>query len=870
METKLKSNIDINRDLYDSADDHKAKFVAEPGLNEEIVRVISKTKSEPEWMLEKRLKGLKLFQETSMPNWSPDLSKLNFDEIVYFVDPNTEESTSWKDVPKEIKNTFEKLGIPEAEKKALAGVGAQYDSSVIYHNVKKALKDQGVIFENMDVAVQKYPELIKKHFMTSCIPIHDHKLIMLHAAVWSGGTFIYIPPGVKVELPLQAYFRMNQQSGGQFEHTLIIVDKGAELHYIEGCSSPRYTKNSLHAGCVEIFVKEGAKMRYSSIENWSKNVYNLNTKRAFVDKKGTMVWVSGNMGCLTEDSKVFTNPKGPVKIKEIEEGDRVYVWDEKTNGIKKSIVTRKINSGIKDVYRVEAGGRVIEASANHPFLTLTRRKNQPWHKKGFFHHEWKALEKLKEGDVIGIAKKLPIVGEPHKLPRLPINRIVKSKNQYKEFEMNLKNHYRKDISVPTETDEDFMWFMGIMLGDGFIDVKNHKINLAIHETDSLRPIVIDIVEKLFNYTITTKKERFMEIYSKGLGQFFIDIGFGGTAATKKVPKWVFKLPRNQILAFLAGYLDSDGHPAKAALAFTSINKKILESVKLLAISCGFCVSRIFSHRKAKEVIILGNKCNAKDSWRIHLNGKNIQEIPIRSPNKQKRAIKINSQRDYGSAGGLNLRSKTNKEIGFATIQKIISIGKKPTYDIEVKDYHNFIAEGIIVHNSSTTMLYPCSILRGEGAKTDNISIAFAGKDQVQDIGAKAIHIAPNTSSTINSKSISRDGGISTYRGLVRILPSAKDSKTSVVCDALILDEISKSETIPALKIENNEVDAVHEAKVGKISEEAIFYLQSRGVSEEDAIKMIVSGFIQPIIKELPLEYALELNRLIEIEMEGTA
>ena len=458
--------IDVSRELYDAADDHKARFVAKPGINEEVVRLISKTKNEPAWMLDKRLKALRFFQETPLPTWGPNLSNLNLNEIVYFVDPNATETTNWENVPEEIKKTFDRLGIPEAEKKALAGVGAQYDSGMVYHNIEKSLQEKGVIFENMDVAVRKYPDLVKKYFMTSCIPINDHKFIMLHAAVWSGGTFIYVPKGVKVELPLQAYFRMNEQRGGQFEHTLIVIDEGAELHYIEGCSSPRYSQTSLHAGCVEIFVKEGAKMRYSSIENWSRNVYNLNTKRALVDKDATMVWVSGNMG------------------------------------------------------------------------------------------------------------------------------------------------------------------------------------------------------------------------------------------------------------------------------------------------------------------------------------------------------------------------------------------------------------------SGVTMLYPCSVLRGQGARTDNLSVAFAGEGQIQDVGAKAIHAAPYTSSKIHSKSISKNGGVANYRGLVKIMPQAKGSTTSVVCDGLLLDDLSASSTIPQLQVENNDVDAAHEAKVGKISEEAIFYLQSRGLSEEEAMQMIISGFIQPIVRELPLEYAVELNKLIELEMGG--
>ncbi len=434
------------------------------GLTEEVVQLISRTKQEPEWMLQKRLQGLKLFEKTALPKWGPNLKELDFQKIVFFMDPQVKETDSWDNVPKEIRDTFDKLGIPEAEKTVLSGVGAQLDSSIVYHNLQQSLKEKGVIFENMDTAVQKYPELVKKHFMTSCVPVNDHKFVMLHAAAWSGGTFIYVPEGVKVELPLQAYFRMNAQKGGQFEHTLIILDKGAELHYIEGCSSPRYQQNSLHAGCVEIFVGEGAAMRYSSIENWSKNVYNLNTKRALVDKNATMIWVSGNMG------------------------------------------------------------------------------------------------------------------------------------------------------------------------------------------------------------------------------------------------------------------------------------------------------------------------------------------------------------------------------------------------------------------SKTTMLYPCSVLRGEGARSDSLGIAFAGAGQVQDVGAKAIHAAPHTKSTIHSKSISKDGGIASYRGLVKILPKAAGSTTSVICDGLLLDEKSVSNTIPELKIENNDVDAAHEAKVGKISEEVIFYLQSRGISEEAAIQMIVAGFIDPIIRELPLEYAVELNKLMELEV----
>jgi Fe-S cluster assembly protein SufB len=458
----------INREVYDHYNEEKSKFKAEEGLTEELVREISQQKEEPEWMLQKRLAGLKKFHELKMPTWGPSLDKLDLSQIHFFVRPDAEKNaTNWEDVPDDIKKTFDKLGIPEAEKKALSGVGAQYDSDVIYHSLKKEWEDKGVIFLDCDEAVKKHPELVKKYFMTSCVPTDLHKFSALHAAVWSGGTFIYIPKGVKLNLPLQAYFRMNAEKGGQFEHTLIIIDEGAEVQYIEGCSAPQYTKNSLHAGCVEIHVLKGARARYSSIENWSKNTYNLNTKRAVVYEDGIIEWVNGNMG------------------------------------------------------------------------------------------------------------------------------------------------------------------------------------------------------------------------------------------------------------------------------------------------------------------------------------------------------------------------------------------------------------------SCVTMLYPASILIGDRSRADFIGIAFAGEGQDQDTGAKIVHVGKDTSSTIKSKSISKDGGITSYRGLLSIKKGAKNSTASVECDALMMDNTSKSNTYPYMDVQENTVDIAHEASVGKINDDQIFYLMSRGLSQEAATQMIVSGFVEPIVKELPLEYAVELNRLIELEMEGS-
>ena len=460
--------LDINRETYDHYNEDKYIYKAEPGLTKEIVEEISKQKNEPEWMLKKRLKAFEMFQKMPMPNWGPSLKNLNLNEIIFFQRPDAKRNaTDWKDVPEDIKKTFEKLGIPEAERKALGGAGAQYESDVIYHNLKKEWEDKGVIFLDCDEALQKHEELVKKYFMTSCVSPTLHKFAALHAAVWSGGTFIYVPPNVKVTMPLQAYFRMNAKKGGQFEHTLIIVDKNAEVQYIEGCSAPQYTANSLHAGCVEIHVLEGARARYSSIENWSRNTYNLNTKRALVQKNGVIEWINGNMG------------------------------------------------------------------------------------------------------------------------------------------------------------------------------------------------------------------------------------------------------------------------------------------------------------------------------------------------------------------------------------------------------------------SKITMLYPTSVLIGENAKSDFIGVAFAGKGQNQDTGTKVYHLAKNTTSTVKSKSISKDGGITSYRGLLHIKKGAKNSKSNVRCDALMMDNISKSNTFPYMDVKEKEVDLGHEATVGKISDEQIFYLMSRGLSQEAANQMIISGFIEPVVKALPLEYAVELNRLIELEMEGS-
>lgn len=459
---------DIDRSIYDFRFEENDAYKVEEGLTEEIVRQISKEKNDPDWMLDFRLRSLELFHNTEMVDWGPDIDGLDMENIITYVRPNTDRMhAKWDEVPEDIKETFERLGIPQAERESLAGVGAQYDSELVYHNIKEEVAASGVIYTDLESALHtEHAERIRKHFM-KLVPPTDHKFAALHGAVWSGGSYVYVPPGVSVEIPLQSYFRLNAPGAGQFEHTLIIVDKGAYLHFIEGCSAPKYNVANLHAGCVELYIGEDATLRYSTIENWSKNMYNLNTKRAKVERGGKVEWVSGSFG------------------------------------------------------------------------------------------------------------------------------------------------------------------------------------------------------------------------------------------------------------------------------------------------------------------------------------------------------------------------------------------------------------------SHVSYLYPMSVLSGEGARSEFTSVTFAGKGQNLDTGTKVVHQAPNTYSYINTRSISKDGGISTFRSSVVIADQAAGSKSAVSCQSLMLDDISRSDTIPAMDIRNADVDVGHEAKIGRISDDVVFYLMSRGLSEEDAKALIVSGFADNVGKELPLEYAVEMNNLIRLEMKGS-
>ena len=839
-------NFEPSRTLYDEADAHQAKLVAPLGLNEEVVRLISKTKNEPEWMLQKRLQGLKLFFEKPLPDWGPDLTNLDFNQMTYFVDPDAKESKSWEDVPAEIRRTFDRLGIPEAEKKSLAGVGAQYDGGVVYHNILKSLQDQGVIFENMDMAVQKYPELVKQYFMTSCIPINDHKFIMLHAAVWAGGTFIYIPQGVKVELPLQAYFRMNEQSGGQFEHTLIIVDEGAELHYVEGC--------------------------------------------------------------FTKGNKVVTNPNYR-PIEDIKVNDKVLTYDGSYKKVQE--VYARPYSGILKKIKIKGDGiNTMDVTNDHPFLYVDKLKKRDRNKE--WDIRWNIPQFFKKNDYLA----------------MPINKTIKSNNfhevEIKEY-VGRKQGFRI-IKKKIPSTKSFFKLVGYYLAEGSISSGSYlNFSFGSHERnyiEEVKKLVKEVfgIEKTLEFTHKKNHGTSVVICSVELCRLFEP--FGRQANKREIPHWMMLEDPEKQKELIKAYFCGDGNyynkrPQKALkelFRINSVSEKLIVQCRDILLRLGI-VAFINKRDRSKEgrqvMYTLGITGDHMEKF-----GKIVgQEVKMQlGRNKRSSRLGINENFAFFPISSIESREVENE------IVYNFSVENNETYCVNGIAAHNcssprystnsihagcveiFVKEGAKMHYSSienwsrnvynlntkralvdkdatmiwvsgnmgskVSMLYPCSVLRGSGAKSDSLGIAFAGEGQTQDIGAKAIHAAPYTTSTIHSKSISKKGGVSSYRGLVKIMPNAKGSKTSVVCDALILDEKSISNTYPHLKIDNHDVDAAHEARVGKINEETIFYLQSRGLSEDDAVRMIVSGFISPIIRQLPLEYAVELNKLIEMEIEG--
>jgi len=834
----MKQILEISREMYDHKNPERSVKKLE-GLNGDVVRAISEEKQEPEWMLSKRLKALKLFLERPMPKWGPDLSKLDFEKIRYYM--KADEKThmnKWEDVPEDIKKTFERLGIPEAEKKALAGAGAMYESEVMYHNLKKEWDEKGVIFEDMDVALKEYPELVKKYFMSDCVPINDHKFASLHASVWSGGTFIYVPKNIKVTLPLQAYFRMNAPRGGQFEHTLIIADEGAEVSYVEGC----FTKGTL---------------------------------------------IKTNMG---------DKPIEGIKV-----GDLVLTH----KGIFKPVYKVQNRPYTGSLYKILVYGdstKNLMVTAEHPFLCVRKKSNRDRNKT--WDLKWVKTKELNKNDYLVI----------------PRNKTI-TKKRFHEYEIKFNRKIEK-IKIPIT--KEFFRLVGYYLAEGSTN-REHYLNFSfnVNETKYIKDVKT-LLSKVFKINRVCeshhKKNHGVSVVvcSSRLARIFKK--FGTSNYTKQIPDWMMLESPEKQKELLIGWFRGDGNyfnkrcmsGYKEAFRTCTTSCKLANQTRELLIRVGipaFINSRNRSHEGRRTMYTVGvggeylhsfgsmvgirtlKRMNNKKRGSMFYADKDFIYTPIRQISRgfvEKLPVYNFSVEDDESyvasvavhncssplysansihAGCVEIFVHKNARVRYHSIEN----WSRNTYNLNTKRaivFENGTVEWINGNfGSHLTMLYPCSVLKEKNARSEFIGIAYAGKDQNQDTGHKVFHLAPNTSSTVVSKSISKDGGKTTYRGMVHISKGAVNSKCKVQCDALMLDNKSVSNTIPYMDVKEQKVNIGHEASVGKIDEEKLFYLQSRGLKEEEARKLIVSGFVEPITKELPMEYAIELNRLVELEME---
>jgi Fe-S cluster assembly scaffold protein SufB len=794
---------------YGFHDDFTYLAETEVGLTRATVEEISAIKEEPEWMLQFRLRAYDHFLRRPMPTWVPEsVQKIDFSKIVYYRKASEREEKSWDDVPEQIKQTFEKLGIPEAERKFLAGVGAQYDSEVVYHSVREELSKLGVVFMGMDQGLREHPDLVKKYFAT-VVPPEDNKFAALNSAVWSGGSFVYVPKGVEVPLPLQAYFRINAENTGQFERTLIIADEGSKVHYIEGCTAPIYTTDALHAAVVEVIALPGAQIRYTTIQNWSRDVFNLVTKRAHAHASSTVEWVDANTGCLTGDSLVYKN-NDLVPIAEIEPGDMVYSLTPEFE-VGRSRVVGKRENPPEEVYSVVLRNhREVRATANHPFLVARKigRTRQL---------AWTSVASIVPGDELAIVGRVPDNGRPHVFDALP-----------------RRKHSRNPFVAPAESSEDLMWLLGFYVGDGYLDGEN-RVTFAVPDSDPACEPLRARLRSVFGVEAARTRGVQLRVNSAPLVDWLRAAGFEGDAATKRLPAWMFRIPHAQKRAFVEGYIAADGHVREGHrnISITSTSWKLLEQVRALAISAGMNATKISTWTR-RQKLPLGTREKSYTTSYLYFG-----DEPLDAP------------------------------VHFVPILTIEPAGEHVTYDIEVEGTANFIANGVFVHNSRATVKYPAIYLRGEGATAEVISVAFAGHGQHQDTGAKAVHLAPNTRSRIVSKSVSKDGGRGTYRGTLKVAPGATGVVASVRCDALLLDEQSRSDTYPYIDVQEDDTTMTHEATVGKVSQDQIFYLMSRGLTENEATNLVVQGFLEVFTKELPMEYAIEFNRLVKLEMEGS-
>ncbi len=859
------TSFDLDLSKYNlgwSDDNVEYAFKPEKGLNDGVVDQISWWKGEPKWMSQFRQRSLKMFDRKPMADWfAVNMPDIDFQDIYYYLRPATDQVSEWDDLPEQMKATYEKLGIPEAERKYLAGVTAQYESEVVFHRNREDLEAQGILFCDMDTALREYPDLVKK-FFGSVIPPGDNKFAALNTAVWSGGSFVYVPPGVNCEMPLQAYFRINSENAGQFERTLIIADEGSQVHYIEGCSAPVYTNDSLHSAVVEIIVKPSARVTYTTIQNWSPNVYNLVTKRARVEAEGHMEWIDGNIGCLAQGSTV-TTPSGVKPIELVTPGDEVLSFDHDSGQLVFRRVLAKRDSGVQQVREVSVGTRSLRVTDNHPFLSYTYDAEAP-KKLGRYAVAYTRADQLQHA----LVPRTSIdYGHPYKLERPDDVSSFGSSNQYTNA-FAAKRARSPRLIAPEFTTDDLMWLFGLFVGDGSLET--NRVTFSVPTTDRAYARLVEVMAAVLPGT--TPEVRADQITSRWssveLVEFFERNGFTTGALVKRLPSWVHDTPESQRLQLLAGLLDSDGCAARGqrGFSFKSVNGHLADDVARLLDTLGIVGHRAFEAGGPRT--ILGYESQSRGAHRLEMVA-DERLVGVVSPALQQAVAAQPAARTthFRTIGRSSLPCPDSLEVRKVTVSE--PVGEVRTWDIEVEGTGNFVSQGFVVHNSKLTMKYPSVYLVGPKATGEVLSVAYAGAGQHQDAGAKMVHAAPETTSKIVSKSISKDGGITTYRGLVRVEEGAYGCKSHVQCDALILDEESESRTMPYMEVGERDAQIGHEATVSKIADEQLFYLMSRGLSQEQAMSMVVNGFIEPITRTLPMEYAVEWSRLIELQMEGS-
>ncbi|MBI4129897.1 Fe-S cluster assembly protein SufB [Candidatus Roizmanbacteria bacterium] len=797
-------------------------FKSRKGLSSRIVEEISHLKKEPKWMRDFRLRSLMFFENRPLPTWGGDLMTINFDDIYYYIKPTDRQMTRWDQLPEEIRRTYDRIGIPEAEKKMLlGGVSAQYESEVVYKSIEKSLAKQGVIFLDMDSGLREYPELVKEYF-GKVIPPNDNKFASLNSAVWSGGSFIYVPKGVKVGLPLQAYFRINAANMGQFERTLIIADEGSYVHYVEGC---------LPAG-----------EQISIGDRW-------------------------------------------VNVESIKPSDFVIGEDGRSHRVN-AIMTRNYRGVMRSIHPVSPYNK-FRLTPEHPVFVVKRNKVGRRIRYGW-------LSEVSSKRLLQEKPEYVIAGELERGDFLVFPKI------------------KNDISTHFNNDELFILGMYLAEGSTYIHRQLNMPVVAFSFNMKEYKLIQKLSRALTRVTgkkpmqITDKKRHSTEvrIYSQPLREFCLK-HCGKGASTKELSGELMNISNNMVSIFLKAYWSGDGNILKRAgstlMRASTASEQLVRQLQELLARTGIYAS--IQIREGKEDIIQGRKIYRKTQYILtYTPDKKWTEVrqttdfflvpieEIKDENYDGPVFNLNvADCDSYLVRGFTVHNctapiYTTDSLHSAVVEIIVKKGARVRYTT-IQNWSNNVynlvtkrmrvaEEGIgewIDGNlgSKLTMKYPSCYLVGRKAHGEVLSIAYAGDGQHQDAGGKVIHVAPETSSKITSKSISQGTGRTSYRGLLHVLPGATGSKSKVVCDALLLDEFSRSDTYPTMRIQEKRVQIEHEATVSKIGEEQLFYLMSRGMSEEEAAGMIVGGFIEPLVKELPLEYAVEMNRLIELKMEGS-